>query len=124
MKIAAKYLFLCFLTMFCLNCLPVLVGGLIYQSTKTKQEKQIFLTKFQQNNLEREKAGLLPLDLCIAKYQFDKGWAAEDTACKEKIAAYERGEIDEYGKTIKKNVSQPAPPSGQEKQLVLGFLFH
>lgn len=99
---AFRYLFLCFFTVFCINCLPVLVGGLIYKSTKTNQEKQIFLTEFNQNNVEREKAGLPPLDLCIAKYQFDEGWARESKACEKKIAAYERGEIDECGLPKKK----------------------
>jgi hypothetical protein len=89
--------------MFSINCWPVFVGGLFYQSAKTRHEKQVFLTEFHNTNLEREKAGLLPLDICIAKYQFDKGWALEDRGCKEKVRAYERGEIDDCGRPIKKN---------------------
>ena len=99
---ALKYLFLCFFTMACLNCIPVAVGGLIYHSSKSQHEKQVFLTEFRNTNLEREKAGLATLDLCIAKYQFDKGWAMDDKVCKKKIAAYERGEIDECGRKIEK----------------------
>ena len=102
MKKAVRYLFICFFTMSCLNCVPVMVGGLILKSTKTRHEKQVSLTEFHKTNLEREKASLPPLDICIAKYQFDKGWALEDYGCKGKIAAYERGEIDDCGRTINK----------------------
>lgn len=103
MKKSILCLFILFFALYCLNCIPVAVGGLIYKSSKTKHEKQEFLTKFHQINLEREKAGLLPLDLCIAKYQFDEGWAKKDKTCKNKIYAYIRGEIDEYGQKIKKD---------------------
>jgi len=102
MKKPIMYLFVLYFTLFCLNCIPVVVGGLIYKSTKTKHEKQEFLKNFHQTNLEREKAGLRPLDLCIAKYQFDKGWAMEDAQCKKKVASYLRGEIDEFGQKVSK----------------------
>jgi len=72
------------------------------KSSRTKHEKQEFLTNFHQTNLEREKAGLPLLDLCIAKYQFSKGWAMKDGTCKSKIHAYLRGEIDEYGQKVNK----------------------
>ncbi len=103
MKKSILCLFILFFALYCLNCIPVAVGGLIYKSSKTKHEQQEFLTKFHQTNLEREKAGLLPLNLCIAKYQFDEGWAMKDKSCKNKIYAYLRGEIDEYGQKIKKD---------------------
>ena len=104
MKKAAASLLVLFFTLLCLNCLPTLVGGLglLNKSAKTKHEKQEFLTSFHQTNLEREKAGLAPLDICIAKYQFDKGWAMKDNVCKGKLRAYLRGEIDEYGQKISK----------------------
>lgn len=106
MKKSIMILFILFFTLYCLNCLPVAVGGLIYKSTKTKQEKQEFLANFYQINLEREKAGLPLLDLCIAKYQFDKGWAMKDKTCEKKINAYIRGEIDEYGQKVVKKDKQ------------------
>ena len=99
-------LFILFFTLYCFNCLPVAVGGLILKSSKTKQQKQEFLTQFHKTNLEREKAGLLPLDLCIAKYQFDEGWATKDAGCKKKIGAYIRGEIDVYGQKVVKEDKQ------------------
>ena len=102
MKKILLCLFTLFFALYCINCIPVVAGGLIYKSTTTKHEKQEFITNFHKTNLEREKAGLVPLDLCIAKYQFDKGWAMKDKTCKAKIDAYERGEIDECGKKIVK----------------------
>jgi len=105
-KKIALCLFVLFFTLHCLNCLPVAVGGLILKSSSIKKQKRIFLENFYETNLEREKAGLLPLDFCIAKYRFDKGWANKDKTCTKKIAAYIRGEIDEYGQKIKKQNDQ------------------
>lgn len=102
-KKSITYLFILFFTVFLLiNCWPALIGSVTYKvaktaGAKTTHERQEFLTKFHQTNLEREKAGLLPLDLCIAKYQFDTGWAKKDAGCREKIATYLRGEMDEFG---------------------------
>jgi len=94
------------LTLYSLNCIAAVatVGthGLIKKSMNTKEERQEFLDKFYANNLEREKAGLPPYDLCIAKYRFDEGWAKDDETCKKIIAAYLRGEIDEYGQLVPK----------------------
>jgi hypothetical protein len=102
MKKAVGYLILLVFTLSSLGCIPVAVGGLILKSSKTKAQQQQFLTELQKTNYEREKAGLAPLDICIAKYQFDEGWANNDEGCRKKIAAYKRGEIDECGRPIKK----------------------
>ena len=74
------------------GCVPVLVAGLFYKSTKTADEKAAFTTDFQKNNTEREKAHLPPLDWCSAAYKFDKGWAAEDPVCAARIKQYESGD--------------------------------
>ncbi len=100
-EIAVKYLCVLFFAMFCLNCTPLIIGGAITSSTN-KNAQQVFLSEFYKNNLEREKAGLCPLDLCIAKYQFDKYWALEDSECRKIISAFKRGEIDQYGRKINK----------------------
>ncbi len=94
-------LILCF-TLFCLNCLPVMVGGvaMLNKSGKTKHEQQEFLSNFYQINLERAKSNLPLLDLCIAKYQFNKKWGLKSGGCKSKIYAYIRGKIDEFGQEI------------------------
>jgi len=105
-KKIALCLFILFFTLYFLNCLPVAVGGLILKSSSTKKQKRVFLENFYENNLEREKAGLSSLDLCIAKYRFDKGWANKDNTCTKRIAAYIRGEIDEYGQKIIKKDTQ------------------
>lgn len=44
------------------GCAAALVGGLLYKSTKSNEEKAVFVTNLQKTNLEREKAHLKPLD--------------------------------------------------------------
>ncbi len=67
------------------GCASVLVGGLIWKSSKSKEEKNMFLRDFNQLNLEREKAGLKPLNKCIEMYHFDPGWARESADCRVMI---------------------------------------
>jgi hypothetical protein len=69
-----------------------LVGGAFYNSNKSNEEKREFIENFNKNNIEREKAGLAPLDLCTEKYQFDEGWAKDDPQCKKRVEAYEAGD--------------------------------
>jgi len=66
-------------------CAPVLVGGMLWKSRKSKQEKNQFLQELNKVNLEREKAGLQPLDKCIEMYHFDPGWAKQTADCRVKI---------------------------------------
>ena len=66
----------------CGGCAAVLVGGLIYKSTRTRAEKREFMQDFRHTNMEREKAGLEPLDLCREMYMFDRGWAWEYKECR------------------------------------------
>ena len=73
------------------------IGGGVYSSAKSKEQKQEFISNFNHNNMEREKAGLLPLDLCTEKYNFDKGWAEEDPQCASRIRAYEAGDKGALG---------------------------
>jgi len=79
------------------GCAAALVGGLLYKSSKSKQAKQEFMSNLQQTNLEREKAGLEPLDICTEKYYFDKGWADDDKPCEERIIRYEAGDTTALG---------------------------
>jgi hypothetical protein len=71
------------------GCAAVLVGGLIYKSTESNEEKAAFVKEL---HLEREKAHLPPLDWCSEAYKFDKGWATENTECAQRVAAYEAGD--------------------------------
>jgi len=106
MKKFVLCLLILFVTLYCLNCIPVAVGGLILKGSKTKGQRQEFLTSLHQTNLEREKAGLVPLNVCIAKYNFDQGWAKKDAGCTKTINAYIRGEIDEHGQKVVKQDKQ------------------
>lgn len=74
------------------GCLPVLIGGAFYHDAKKKKTRQEFIESFRQTNLEREKAGLEPLDLCTEKYGFDRAWAMKDPGCRERIKRYEAGD--------------------------------
>ena len=60
------------------GCIPTIIGAAVYKSSKTRQAKESFIEQFNATNLEREKAGLPPLDLCTEKYNFDKKWADDD----------------------------------------------
>lgn len=75
------------------GCAPVLVGGLILHSSKSKTERNKFLSDLNKLNLEREKAGLEPLDKCIEMYHFDPGWAASKADCKYKIDSLRKAGI-------------------------------
>jgi len=44
------------------GCAPVLVGMLMYDHTRSREDKRQFTEDFSRKNLEREKAGLEPLD--------------------------------------------------------------
>lgn len=74
------------------GCAAALVGGLLYKSTKSNEEKAAFTTNLQRTNLEREKARLQPLDWCSEVYKFDKGWAQERPDCAARIQAFENGD--------------------------------
>lgn len=78
------------------GCLAVVggaaVGGAIYHDAKKKQSREEFTASFRQTNLEREKSGLAPLDMCTEKYDFDRSWARQDPECRGRIDRYERGE--------------------------------
>ncbi len=67
------------------GCAAALVGGLFYSSSKSKEQKRVFLVEFNKNNTERESKGLKPLDLCEAKVSFDTDWAFEDKECEERF---------------------------------------
>jgi hypothetical protein len=76
------------------GCAAVLVGGLIMKSSKSKGQKQEFLSNLQQVNLEREKAGLQPLNECIEMYHFDPGWAYEKPHCRKTIDSLKKAGIE------------------------------
>jgi hypothetical protein len=64
------------------GCAAVLVGGLFYHDSKTRDQRLAFTQDFQKQNTEREKAGLQPMKWCDELYKFDQSWYAEDANCK------------------------------------------
>jgi len=64
------------------GCVAAAVGGFAYVSAEKREARQKFMEDFNYTNLEREKAGLDPLDICDAKRQFEPDWAYEDRACR------------------------------------------
>ena len=73
------------LLILCQGCIPVLIGGAFYSSAKTTKARQEFIANFNETNIEREKAGLKPLDICEAKYNFDPEWAKQNPVCQDKL---------------------------------------
>ncbi len=85
-------------SLFCYNCQSLSIEFPLYFAPSQKEQaRQEFIQKFQETNLEREKAGLAPLDLCTEKYNFDRGWAMKDPNCKKRILAYEAGDKNALG---------------------------
>ncbi len=87
-----------------LTCLSILSTGCIeavvvdtYRRSETNRTNEKFMEQFNETNIEREKAGLPPLDLCTEKYHFDEKWADNDPECKERIIRYEAGDSTALG---------------------------
>lgn len=79
LKVILAAIVLTFLT----GCLPVLVGGLIYNSTAKREAFSKYVTESQKNNTDREVKGLKPLAIMT----FDQ---------------WEKGQIDTPGETLGK----------------------
>lgn len=79
------------------GCIPTIIGAAVYKSSKTRQSKERFIEQFNETNVQRESAGLPPLDLCTEKYSFDKKWADNDPACAARIERYESGDETALG---------------------------
>lgn len=91
------------------GCLPVLVGGLLLKSSKSNGEKREFISRLQNTNLERERLGLRPLDVCSEKYKFDPGWAADEPVCLARIKRYQAG--DQSALDMSTYLPMTVPPS-------------
>ena len=74
------------------GCIPVVAGALIYDNNANNKSKSEFTTSLNQQNIEREKAGLKPLDWCSETYKAKASWAKDDKVCAAKIKAYEAGD--------------------------------
>jgi hypothetical protein len=97
------------------NCIPVIAGALIVKSSKSKGQKQEFMSQLQRTNMDREAKGLTPLDWCSEAYRFDKGWAQEDAGCRTRVVAYEKGDTHALETPVLARAaadSVPATPAG------------
>ena len=65
------------------GCIPMLIGAAVYSSAQTDATKQKFLDDFNKTNLEREKAGLKPLEYCSELRRLDATIAKNDDECKK-----------------------------------------
>lgn len=74
------------------GCLPVLAGGLIYDNVANNEAREKFSTDLNTRNIEREKAGLKPLDWCSEAYKAKRSWAESDKPCAARIKAYDAGD--------------------------------
>lgn len=87
-----KMIVLMIFTLASAGCAAALVGGAFYKGSKTKGQRQEFVTQLQKTNMEREEKGLKPLDWCSEAYRFDEGYADNDTQCAKRIKAYKAGD--------------------------------
>lgn len=65
------------------GCIPFLIGAAVYANAQTDATKQKFLDDFNKTNLEREKAGLKPLEYCSELRRLDDTMAKNDDECKK-----------------------------------------
>ena len=101
-KIVASLLCLVFLS--CTGCVAALIGGAVaggyvYHDAKKREVRESFMANYRYHNLEREKSGLAPLDLCSEKYHFDRDWARENYECRRRINRYEAGDYSALSKS-------------------------
>ena len=74
------------------GCAAALVGGLLYDNASDNSDRQKWTQAFGQQNLEREKAGLQPLDWCSEIYKAKRGWAMNNDACAARVRRFEAGD--------------------------------
>lgn len=98
------------------SCVAALVGGGIYKSSKTKGQRQEFISQFQKTNMEREEKGLKPLDWCSEAYRFDEAYANNDKECAKRINAYKKGDTTALDSMSQKTPESSAPTSTKIKK--------
>jgi PBP1b-binding outer membrane lipoprotein LpoB len=77
-----KIIFLTSLILLLNGCAAVMIYKHFKEDSTTNEDKQKFLTNFNDINSKRQKEGLQPLDICAEKRKFDADWANEDPQCK------------------------------------------
>ena len=74
------------------GCAAALVGGLMYDNASDNTDRAKWNQAFNSNNLEREKAGLRPLDFCSEMYKAKASWAKSDSGCRDRVRRFEAGD--------------------------------
>lgn len=75
------------------GCAAVLVGGLLYDNASDNSDRARWTESFGRQNLERERAGLQPLDWCSEIYKARRAWALTEVGCAARVRRYEQGEV-------------------------------
>jgi hypothetical protein len=90
-KAATAVIVLC-LSLGLSGCAAALVGGLLYDNAADNTNRTRWTENFGRQNLEREKAGLQPLDWCSEIYKAKKSWATAEQGCAARVKRYEEGD--------------------------------
>lgn len=117
MKRVAGLLLILVLCFSMTGCIAVAAGAIgAYSGSKKREVREKFLAEIRSENLEREKAGLKPLDLCTEMYRFDRDWARKYPDCKERIKAFEAGDRSALAVDTQTPVSLPSNDIGSATQ--------
>ena len=73
-----KIIFLTSLILLLNGCAAVMIYKHFKEDSTTNEDKQKFLTNFNDTNSKRQKEGLQPLDICAEKRKFEADWANGD----------------------------------------------
>jgi hypothetical protein len=76
-----------------IGCAAVLIGGLLHDNATDNTKRATFTEDFNKQNLERERAGLTPLDWCSEIYKAKKAWAMSEKSCAERVQRHEAGDL-------------------------------
>jgi hypothetical protein len=90
------------------GCIPAIIGAVAYSGAQSDATKQKFLDDFNKTNLEREKAGLKPIDYCVELRRFDAKLAEQDGECKKQT---EMGAKESATPPSTQAAEVPLPPS-------------
>lgn len=74
------------------GCAAALVGGLLYDNASDNSDRTRWTESFGRQNLEREQAGLRPLDWCSEIYKARRNWAMAETGCAARVRRHEQGD--------------------------------
>jgi len=76
-----KILLMIMCLVFTSSCIPALIATGVYSHSKNKQARQQWTKEFNENNVEREKQKLPPLEWCSEAMKFDSSWAKKNPEC-------------------------------------------